>query len=86
MRTFNIFALLSTVLSGIGFAHAAEKIEGSVLSFDLKAGTLLLMSDDVIYNLPHDFAYSGFDIGDDVVVIYNMLDDEPIVESVSAAQ
>ena len=44
------------------------------------------MSDDITFNLPDGFEDSGYSTGDKVVVIWDMQDDIPLVESITAVE
>ncbi|MFT4728374.1 MAG: hypothetical protein ACI9UN_002881 [Granulosicoccus sp.] len=83
MRKYISVAILASVLSVFSFAHAAEKTAGTLLSIDLESGTLM-MSDDITYNLPAGFEDPGFSAGDDVVILWYMMNDEPMVQTINA--
>lgn len=85
MRTYLISAVIAGVLSGFGFAQAAETVEGTVKSIDLDAGTIQL-SNDITYTLPGDFSGPDLEIGDKVTVIWNHQDDVPLIESVTVSE
>lgn len=83
MRTHLFSALLGLVFIAFSFAaHAAQRTAGTLLYLDLELGTILL-SDDVTYHLPRGFEDPGFYEGDEVVILWKMQDDVPIVKLVT---
>lgn len=83
MRTYLSIALLGLVSIAFSSAFAAQRTAGTLLYLDLDSGTLL-MSDNITYYLPRGFDDPGFYEGDEIVILWKMQDDVPVVKLVTA--